>query len=54
MLLFALEVLRVRKKWLEKGQRQRRWMPLAEAVETVDPALGAVLARLPLALGAAR
>lgn len=54
VLLFALEVLRVRKKWQERGQRQRRWMPLAEAIETVDPALGAVLARLPVALATAR
>lgn len=47
VLLFALEVLRTKDAWPEMKQRRRQWMSLAEALDVADPALAAVIARLP-------
>mgnify|MGYP000103174730 CR=1 FL=1 len=34
--VFAMEVRRVLDAWPEKGQRKRRWLPLAEAADLAD------------------
>lgn len=34
--VFALKVVRQRKQWREKDQREVRWVPIAEAIEMVQ------------------
>jgi hypothetical protein len=42
-------VTRYLEDWKEKGERERRWLPLAEAAEVAsDGGLGAFLAQLEL------
>jgi 8-oxo-dGTP pyrophosphatase MutT (NUDIX family) len=46
--VFALEVERQMKSWLEKGQRRTRWFSAAEAAHAVEePELQALIANLP-------
>lgn len=45
--VFRVSVQSLAETWPEAGRRQRRWVPLAEAVETVsEPELRALLAGL--------
>jgi ADP-ribose pyrophosphatase YjhB (NUDIX family) len=47
--VFRLDVTRYLEDWKEKGERERRWLPLAEAAEVAsDGGLGAFLAQLEL------
>jgi 8-oxo-dGTP pyrophosphatase MutT (NUDIX family) len=49
--VFALEVERQMKSWLEKDQRRTRWFAVAEAAVAVDePELRALIANLPKCL----
>jgi 8-oxo-dGTP pyrophosphatase MutT (NUDIX family) len=47
VLVFPLEVKRQQKDWPEKGSRQIRWLPLANAAAAVqDGGLGEIIRRL--------
>ena len=49
--VFALEVERQMKSWLEKDQRRTRWFAVAEAADAVhEPELRALIANLPRSL----
>ncbi|MBW4023487.1 MAG: NUDIX hydrolase [Proteobacteria bacterium] len=49
VIVFRLDVDRHLDDWKEKGERERRWMPLEEAAElAADGGLGAFLAQLNL------
>jgi 8-oxo-dGTP pyrophosphatase MutT (NUDIX family) len=48
VVVFPLEVKRQQKKWLEKGEREVRWLPLADAAAAVgERALGDIIRGLP-------
>jgi 8-oxo-dGTP pyrophosphatase MutT (NUDIX family) len=49
--IYALAVTRERKEWKEKGQRQRQWMPVAQAAQLAfEPDLSRFLNELALGL----
>lgn len=46
VLVFPLQVAEIAAEWPEKGQRQRKWFPAAEAASLVrEPDLGELIAR---------